>query len=363
MKKSLLVVCTAITILAVFQSSTNAPKSLLHASGSSVTSYITSTKNCTSCHSKAVSGGSITIQGLPSTVIAGQSYTVSVHINDATTSAANWGFVMAVPSGKITTTNTLVGIKSGSLICYHSSPAVLTDTAYSFKNITWTAPATAGTVSIVCNGLAGNNNGGSSGDHSYTGTTTVTVALPTPVKIASFDAALIANKVNLNWSSASEVNAESFIVERGGDGIDFSAAGTIKAIGNSSNLHAYSFSENAAALSGTVYYRLKIVDKNGATSYSDVKSVSIKAIQSSIVSIYPNPLRAGQDLKIRYVAVKSDKVTFSLINSEGKRVSNIASNVNEGTNELSLSVGHLTPGTYYLSTNNSGVKKQAVIVQ
>ncbi len=358
MKKSLLVIGTAITLIAVLQSSIKAPKSLSHASGSS----IATNTSCTGCHGAAVTGGSITLVGMPTSVIAGKAYTFSVHLNDAKTTAVNWGFAMTVASGVLSTTNTVVGITTSKLNAYHkSAPKLTADTAYTYNNITWTAPATAGTVAFKFAGIAGNGSG-SGGDHSYKGTATITVALPTPVKIASFDAALVANKVNLKWSSASEVNAESYVVERSVDGVNFAKAGVIKAIGNSLNLQVYTFSEDASALSGTVYYRLKITDKNGSTSYSDVQSVSIKSVQSNIVSIYPNPLRTGQDLKVKYVSLKSDKVTFSLISTEGKRVVNTSANVNEGTNELSLSVGHLAPGTYYLSTNNS-TKKQTVVVQ
>ncbi len=358
MKKSLLVICTAITLVAVLQSSITAPKSLSHASGSSVA---TST-SCTGCHGAAVTGGSITLVGMPTSVIAGQAYTFSVHLNDAKTTAVDWGFAMTVASGVLSTTNTVVGITTSKLNAYHkSAPKLTADTAFTYTNITWTAPATAGTVAFKFAGIAGNGSG-SGGDHSYKGTASITVALPTPVKMSSFDAALVANKVNLKWASASEVNTNNFVVERSIDGVNYVSAGTVKAVGNSLNLQVYSFSEDAIALSGTVYYRLKIVDNNGAASYSDVKSVSIKSTQSSVISVYPNPLSAGQDLKVKYLASKSDKVTFTLISAAGKRVVNTAASVNEGTNELSLSVGHLAAGTYYLSTNNSA-KKQAVIVQ
>ena len=358
MKKSLLVVCTAITLIAVLQSSITAPKSLKHASGSSVATNT----SCTGCHGAAVTGGAITLVGMPTSVIAGQAYTFSVHLNDAKTTAVDWGFAMTVASGVLSTTNTVVGITASKLNAYHkSAPKLTADTAFTFTNITWTAPATAGTVAFKFAGIAGNGSG-SGGDHSYKGTASITVAVPTPVTIASFNAALVANKVNLKWTSSTELNANNFVVERSIDGVNYSAAGTVKAVGNSLNVQVYSFSEDASALSGNVYYRLKIVDKNGASSYSDVQSVSIKSSQSSIVSIYPNPLRAGQDLKVKYLAVKSDKVTFSLISTEGKRVANTAASVNEGTNELSLNVGHLAPGTYYLTTNNS-TKKQTVVVQ
>ncbi len=360
MKKSLLVVCTAISIIAIFQSSIQAPKSLLKASGSGIATQT----SCTSCHGSAVSGGSITLVGLPTKVTAGQSYTFSVHLNDAKTTAKDWGFAMTFASGTLSTTNAAVGITSGKLNCYHQTPPFVTDTAYTFDKITWTAPATAGTVAVKFAGIAGNGDmTDNSADHSYKGTASLTVSLPTPVKIASFEALLASNKVNLKWSSASELNTESFIVERSIDGSSYSIAGTLKAVGNSTTLHAYSFTDDVSSLIGNVYYRLKIIDKNGTTAYSEVQVVSVKANQSKIVKIYPNPLRQGQNLNVKFIAMKSDNVTFSLITSSGSKVANLTSNVNEGINNITLNFDqrHLSKGTYYLTTNNSQDKHLVVI--
>jgi len=361
MKKNLLLIVSAITIIAILQSSTKATKSLLHASGSSIkATYYTS--GCTSCHGKALPGGSITLIGLPSVVVTGQSYTIGVHLNDATTNGKNWGFIMSTTLGTFTSTNPFVGVTSGKM-CYHKTPPIVTDTAYTFDSIVWKAPDTACVVTMKYSGIAGNHNGSKdAGDYSYIGTNSVTVAVPTPIKFASFNATLTSNRANLNWTSASEINVACFNIEKSGDGNNYVLAGSIKAIGNSSTVQNYSFSDDLNSLNRNIYYRIKAIDKSGAITYSDVKLVSVNTNENNIV-VYPNPLRSGQDLKVKYESSKIGRVSFSLFNAEGKRMTNTILSVNEGTNDLSLNVGHLTSGTYYLSTNLSNSKRIPIIIR
>ena len=361
MKKKILLIVSAITIIAILQSSTKATKSLLHASGASIKATYYTT-GCTNCHGKALSGGSITLVGLPSVAVTGQSYKIGVHLNDATTNGKNWGFIMSTTLGSFTTTNPFVGVTSGTM-CYHKTPPVVTDTAYTFDSIIWKAPDTACVVTLKYSGIAGNHNGSKdAGDYSYIGTNTVTVAVPTPIKFTSFNATITSNKAILNWSSTSELNVSCFNIEKSSDGINYVVAGSIKAVGNSTTVQNYSFSDIVSESNSSIYYRIKAIDKSGAITYSDVKLVSVRTTENQI-TVYPNPLRMGQDLKIKYVSSKTGRVSFSLIDNEGKRVTNTILGVTEGTNELTINVGQLARGTYYLSTNISSYKKIPVFIQ
>nr|WP_287424193.1 hypothetical protein [Candidatus Brachybacter algidus] len=46
-----------------------------------------------------------------------------------------------------------------------------------------------------------------------------------PVKLTAFTAILNNNKVDLKWTTASEVNVSHFVVEKSTDGINYSDAG------------------------------------------------------------------------------------------------------------------------------------------
>ena len=190
-------------------------------------------------------------------------------------------------------------------------------------------------------------------------------AVVTPVKLSSFDAALVGNKVTIAWTTATELNTSHFEVERGIDGKNFAKSGVINAVGNATLAQHYTYSDNVSALTGTVYYRLKSVDRNGSFSYSSVKAVELKLTKSSVTNVYPNPLRAGQDLMVTYNSLKGDKATFQISNSIGQKVVNSTLPVNAGSNTLSLAVGHLSAGVYYLTVleNNQSVQRMPLVIK
>lgn len=111
---------------------------------------------------------------------------------------------------------------------------------------------------------------------------TITISVVLPIELTAFD---IQNteggKANLTWSTASERGASHFDIERSRDGKTFEKVGEVKAKGETAN---YAFTDSKA-VSGTLYYRLKMVDFDGTTDYS--KIVSVQAYGKGKVKIYP----------------------------------------------------------------------------
>lgn len=361
MNKSLLVICSAIAIVVIFQASTTAPKELTHAAG-----YAGGGTGC-SCHGSVVTSSNISISGIPANTIAGQSYPMSYTISNPSGVRFGMDISVGTSGGKFSTTNKYAKLASASKTyeIIHSNPPVVTGGTYTYDNITWTAPATASTVTFKFCGICGKAATGSGSAANYKNTFATSVTVVTPVKLISFNAVQSTSKIFLDWTTASELNVADFVVERSEEGIYYSSIGSKVAVGNTLKEQHYHFEDDASTLTGTVYYRLKSVDKDGSFSYSNVSAINLKSSKNYITAIYPNPLIGGQNLKVKYVALKADKVTFSLFNIIGNKVSNATFNINEGSNDLSLNVGHLAPGTYYLMSNSSisGIQKQVVMVQ
>lgn len=94
-----------------------------------------------------------------------------------------------------------------------------------------------------------------------------------PVELSGFKAIRKQNTAVLQWQTATEQNSESFVIERSSDGNRFTAIGTVRAAGNSNTMRSYSY-EDAFPLKGKNYYRLKQVDIDGRSSYSDIRILS-----------------------------------------------------------------------------------------
>ncbi|WP_170916740.1 polysaccharide lyase [Dyadobacter psychrophilus] len=97
-------------------------------------------------------------------------------------------------------------------------------------------------------------------------------ATPLPVTLASFTAAKLGLVSQLKWSTAQEVNAERFVIQRSSNAKNWQNVGEKMAIGASSNLINYAFTDQKP-VKGTSYYRLKIVDKDQTFAYSSIKSL------------------------------------------------------------------------------------------
>ncbi len=171
-------------------------------------------------------------------------------------------------------------------------------------------------------------------------------ALPVPVKLSSFTATLNNNKTDLRWSTATEINASHFVVERSLDGINFSDAGMVFAAGNSTETLQYSFSDNLQTVSAAViWYRLRTVDIDGMTEYSDTRIIRIGKITEKSLTIqsFPNP--ATTELRISIPADwQSKKVQYELINLSGQIVKRIQANSSNQTEVISIAT--LAPGMY-----------------
>ena len=392
MRKSLFTISAAALLIAVCTSSiTNTKKvhkltRVTYTDGSTLGGGGFSQTGCTAasgCHgTKASTLTTGVISGLPANniVTAGATYTLSVVITDIakTPTQKNWGFDMASTGGLFTSTNTNVMIEPfstdfGTEAHHGTTPPKHTATAaapsYTFDKIVWTAPLTPGkdTFTYACN-AANNDGAATTKDHPMLGTPIVLTVNPssTPVTLASFDATLSANTVAISWTTATETNTDHFEIERSFDGKTFAKVGTQKASGTTSSSLSYTYKDNASSLSGLVYYRLKSIDKSGVFNYSGIKTVTIKAAKNLITSLYPNPLKSGQTIKVNYASLKAGNVSFDLVNTLGRKVLSSNQAVTVGNNNISLSVAHLTSGVYYLSVNdgtNSLVQKETIVIQ
>lgn len=171
-----------------------------------------------------------------------------------------------------------------------------------------------------------------------------------PLKLLSFNAGYDNNVVNLWWSSTSEVNTASFEIERSADGRSFISIGSViaKAAFGTNN---YNFADPNPS-DGIVYYRLKIVDKDGAFKYSPVTVVNSRL--KGKVTLYPNP--AHNSLSLTHNRATTNG-TVEIITMDGRKV--VMQKLIVNTTKTSIDVSDLAPGAYLLQVNN-GVDKASI---
>lgn len=114
----------------------------------------------------------------------------------------------------------------------------------------------------------------------------VSTTTPLPVELVAFELELKQDKVNLLWTTASEINNDYFEIQKSQDGFVFQTIAHVNGNGNTTQSFDYAFKDQLEQ-SGNYYYRLKQVDFDGTYAYSEVEFVSYKNIKPA--QVYPNP--------------------------------------------------------------------------
>jgi hypothetical protein len=103
----------------------------------------------------------------------------------------------------------------------------------------------------------------------------ITPIVALPVSLVKFEAEKVAEKVKLNWVTATEINNDKFIIERSANGKDFEYLAELRGAGNSKELNIYEMVD-VNPLKGTSYYQLTQVDFDGASETFAPVAVSMK---------------------------------------------------------------------------------------
>jgi len=176
----------------------------------------------------------------------------------------------------------------------------------------------------------------------------------TPVELTSFTASSSKNAVVLNWSTATETNNASFVVERKTNNT-WEQISSVAGKGTTTQKQNYTFTDNKVNTS-KAYYRLKQVDFNGSYTYSNVVEVSVSAPASFELSQnYPNPFNPST--VIRYSVPVDSKVKIDVYSVTGQLVTTLFDGFKSAGNyEVTMKADNLSSGVYiYRMTAGSTV--------
>ena len=183
-----------------------------------------------------------------------------------------------------------------------------------------------------------------------------------PVTILSFDAKYVAaNNVKVSWSTTDEVNASYFVVERSSNGSDFTEVAQVNASESANPIHNYYINDQLYNVnSNTVYYRLRIVDKDGKYNYSKIIPVKLDQPENSI-SVYPNPV--DNYAIVNLFSDKPGNCVLRLIDEAGRQILNKSYTVMAGNNNLTVDqLGHLPKGIYVIQVMlNNNLYNQKIV--
>ena len=174
---------------------------------------------------------------------------------------------------------------------------------------------------------------------------TATLSETVPVELTDFQAKVVRDHVDLAWRTESESNNLGFEIQKSSDGVTFSRIGFVPGAGTSTLPHDYTFQDTELSR-GTLYYRLKQMDTDGAFMLSDPVSVAIVPPSDFVLEQnYPNPFNPATT--IRYSLSTTAQVHISVVALNGSVIATLVEEYqNAGTYELLWDADHLPTGIF-----------------
>lgn len=170
-----------------------------------------------------------------------------------------------------------------------------------------------------------------------------------PVKLTDFAGVIENGITTLQWKVADNAAGAAFEIQKSTEGINFTTVGQVL----SSSVQGIEEYEHQTPAS-TGFYRLKIINFNGAVSYSKVIQLSAKTSAVNYgITLKNNPVDSY--LGFTFKSVTGNSAEVSIYSMSGARLYSTHIGLSKGANDITLNLsGRIHPGTYVLEVKNAG---------
>lgn len=294
------------------------------------------TSGCHTGNALNAAGGSVVLNGLPMSYTPNTQYNLSLTITHGAANRQRWGFSIKAVNGMGNSVGTFSSTNAnaapnGEELSHQSavSPGAASNT-YTYNNLRWTAPPTGanGSIRFYYVGNAADGSGGRLNDFIYAANTLV--ALPISLKL--FTAKTVEGMVKLSWQTDNEINSSFFEIERSDDGQFFFALDKISAAGSTATGKEYSYTDKKITNTGSIFYRLRMVDKDGTEKYSKTISINPVFTSTTIKNVYPTVIRIGEEFTTEIVSDKERVMSVCILSYSGQVLETKNYQLNKGVN-------------------------------
>lgn len=173
-------------------------------------------------------------------------------------------------------------------------------------------------------------------------------ANPLPVEMLYFVADVDRQSVELEWSTASELNNDYFEIQRSFDGQTFEVLAEVQGNGTTDEIQVYNY-QDKFPIPGVQYYRLRQVDFDGAFEFSEIVAVEYAPNGELFkASLYPNP-SIGKEVTIELQTNDfTAPVKIEVMDLAGRLLISESFDISAHSNQILLDASHLKTGTYLI---------------
>lgn len=176
---------------------------------------------------------------------------------------------------------------------------------------------------------------------------------PLPISLVKFTADKVAEKVKIQWTTATEVNNDKFVIERSHDGKEYEFVSEVSGAGNSKELNSYEITD-ASPLKGTSYYRLTQFDFDGQSETFAPVAVSMDAKNIEIVKASST----SNAINLNIFSPMAMETSILVRDLSGRTVASEKISLTEGYQNIQLNTSNYSSGIHLIQLVNG---EQAVV--
>lgn len=171
-----------------------------------------------------------------------------------------------------------------------------------------------------------------------------------PVKLISFTAQKQAAVARVDWEVDAATIPASFDVLKSADGRNFTSIAVVTGVDGTTRYQV----NDRDLYKGVNYYRLKLIEKDGTSSYSKVVSIINNDNGIEITSLLPTLVTSQAKLSV--VASKGGHLELVVTDMQGRSWRKLGTTVSAGNTDLWLDMSGLPSGTYQVTGYMNGTK-------
>ena len=180
-----------------------------------------------------------------------------------------------------------------------------------------------------------------------------------PVVVTDVKASPKDRTVQVEWTSHTETNIDRYEIERSEDAQHFVKQGVVSAKANNLGIRLYDWFDQWP-LTGTNFYRIKVIEKSGEVKYTEIAQVDIKKSSAS-VTVFPNPV-TGNTFSINLKNMEKGRYSIMLYNNVGQSVFSTIINHDAGNAAHPVTTKGISKGIYQLLISSDNISKTAQVI-
>jgi len=172
--------------------------------------------------------------------------------------------------------------------------------------------------------------------------------IPLAVNLISFSGYHEPAGNKLIWSSRDEASMDKYVIERSHDGKNFNATGFVYA--RNATVASYTFEDKDISGTGILYYRLRMEERSGMISYSNVAAINREG-KDLIIEKLMTVVGRNTPLSLDITSGTAQPVDLCIRNMIGEVILRHHVLLESGLNHMDLSFDGLGQGMYILSVS------------